>query len=65
MESFVMSKRERKRLEVFSQVKSGKLTLAKASELLALGYRQVKRIWRRYMIQSRAPTGHGASCIRL
>ena len=27
MKSLVMSKRERKRLEVFSQVKSGKLTL--------------------------------------
>ena len=49
METFLMSKRERKRLEVFSQVKVGKLTLSKASELLNLSYRQVKRIWRRYV----------------
>ena len=58
MESFVMSKRERKRLEVFSQVKSGKLTLAKASELLNLSYRQVKRIWRRYVESADAGLVH-------
>jgi hypothetical protein len=43
-----MSKRERKRLEVMSQVKAGLMTLAKGSELLELGYRQAKRLRARY-----------------
>ena len=43
-----MSKRERKRLEVMSQVKLGVMTLAKGSELLELSYRQAKRLWARY-----------------
>jgi hypothetical protein len=29
-------------------VRDGKLTLVKASELLALSYRQAKRVYRRY-----------------
>jgi predicted HTH domain antitoxin len=32
---------------VLSQVKSGKLSLRKASELLSVSYRKEKRIWRR------------------
>jgi len=43
-----MSKRERKRLEVMSQVKLGVMTLAKGSELLELSYRQAKRLRARY-----------------
>jgi hypothetical protein len=43
-----MSKEERKRLEVMSQVKLGVMTLAKGSELLELSYRQAKRLRARY-----------------
>ena len=48
METLAMSQLERLRLEVFSQVRRGKLTLGKASELLEVSYRQAKRLWSRY-----------------
>ena len=48
MEALVMSKRERRRLELFSRVREGELTLVKASELLQLSYRQAKRSYGRY-----------------
>jgi hypothetical protein len=48
METLAMSKRERRRLELFSRVRDGKLTLVKASELLELSYRQAKRVYGRY-----------------
>src|SRR3954447_25675361 len=59
METISMSKVERKRLEVMSRVKSGKLTLVAASELLGIGYRQSKRIWRRYQAQGDRGLVHG------
>ena len=45
METLAMSKRERRRLEVLSQVKAGKLSLVSAGKLLGVSYRQVKRLW--------------------
>jgi len=48
METILMSRRERHRLEVFSRVRRGEITLVKASELLALSYRQAKRCFGRY-----------------
>ena len=48
MEMLQMSQGERRRLVVMSQVKSGKLRLRHASELLSVSYRQAKRIWARY-----------------
>ena len=36
MEALAMSKKERRRLELFSRVREGELTLVKASELLGL-----------------------------
>src|SRR5262249_42532087 len=48
MEAFLMSRRERQRLEVLGRVKRGEITLAKASELVGLSYRQVKRVYARY-----------------
>jgi hypothetical protein len=51
METISMSKRERRRLEVFSQVKSGRMTLAAASKLLEISYRQAKRVWARYQAE--------------
>ncbi len=44
MEAILMSGRERKRLVVLSQVRSGKLRLRAASELLGISYRQMKRL---------------------
>lgn len=43
METISMSRRERHRLEVFSRVRRGEITLVKASALLELSYRQAKR----------------------
>ncbi len=43
-----MTRRERMRREVFSRVRDGEVTLTQASELLAVSYRQVKRLWSRY-----------------
>jgi transposase len=48
METISMSRKERKRLEAFSRVKMGGMTLVEASELLGLSYRQTKRAWSRY-----------------
>jgi hypothetical protein len=48
METISMSRKERRRLEVLSRVKSGRLTLVKAAELLELSYRQAKRVFARY-----------------
>ena len=48
METILMSQRERHRLLVFSWVRRGEITLVKASELLALSYRQAKRCLGRY-----------------
>jgi hypothetical protein len=53
-----MSKRERKRLEVMSQVKLGQMTLAKGSELLELSYRQAKRMRARYEAEGDAGLVH-------
>ena len=43
-----MSKTERRRLVVLSQLQEGKLSVVKAGELLGLSYRQMKRVWSRY-----------------
>ena len=59
METFLMSKRERKRLEVFSQVKVGKISLVKASEILGLSYRQTKRVGQRYAKDGDVGLVHG------
>lgn len=43
-----MSRKERGRLTVMAGVKRGELTLVQAAELMGVGYRQTKRIWKRY-----------------
>jgi len=48
METISMSRRERQRLEAFSRVRRGEITLVKAGELLGLSYRQAKRCFARY-----------------
>ncbi len=58
METLKMSKRERGRLAVMAGVKRQELTLVQASGLLGLGYRQTKRVWRRYRDQGDAGLVH-------
>jgi transposase len=53
-----MSRKERRRLEAFSRVKMGGLTLVAASEMLGLSYRQTKRAWSRYKEQGDAGLAH-------
>jgi transposase len=58
MEMISMSRKERKRLEAFSRVKLGGLTVVEASELLGLSYRQTKRAWSRYQSEGDAGLVH-------
>jgi hypothetical protein len=46
-----MSKRERKRLEGFSRVSAGEMTLVEAGEWLELSCRPTMRNWRRCAVQ--------------
>jgi hypothetical protein len=48
MGTLQMSREERRRLVVLSQVQEGKISLVKAAELLGLCYRQMKRVWSRH-----------------
>ena len=43
-----MSQKERRRVGIMASVKAGQLSLVEAAEVLGLGYRQTKRVWRRY-----------------
>lgn len=54
-----MSQRERVRLVVMQQVKEQELTVAEASEVLGLSYRQTKRVWRRYRLEGDRGLVHG------
>lgn len=44
-----LSVEERSRLEILSKVKKGMFSLRKASELMRVSYRQVLRIWQRFV----------------
>ena len=48
METLTMSRKERERMTILAGVKQGELTLVQAAPLMGLGYRQTKRVWRRY-----------------
>src|SRR2546423_6435583 len=48
METLAMSIPERRRLEVLGRVRRGEVAVVKDSELVGLGYRQMKRLWARY-----------------
>jgi hypothetical protein len=47
----LMSRKERTRLGVMNNVKASALSLVAAAGVLALSYRQAKRLWRRYQDQ--------------
>lgn len=55
-----MSQPERVRLVVMQQVKEQELTVAEASEVLGLSYRQTKRVWRRYRLEGDRGLVHGS-----
>src|ERR1039457_1866359 len=46
-----MSRKERDRLTIMAGVTEQELTLVQAGELMAVSYRQSKRIWRRYQVE--------------
>ncbi|HSK10109.1 MAG TPA: ISNCY family transposase, partial [Vicinamibacterales bacterium] len=50
---------ELKRAAVLARVKAGDLTLRQGSELLHLGYRQTKRLWRKFRRGGPASLRHG------
>ena len=54
-----MSGKERRRLEVFSQVKDQRLRLVEAARRLKLSYRQARRQWQRYLKKGDAGLVHG------
>lgn len=54
-----MSRKERRRLEVFSRIKRGEISQRKATELLGLSYRQVKRSYGRYQAHGDSSLTHG------
>ena len=58
METILMSGKERKRLEVLSRVVSEEFTLVKAAQLLAISYRQAKRVVARYQADGDAGLVH-------
>ena len=53
-----MSRKERERLTVMVGVTAEELTLVQAAELMAVGYRQSKRIWKRYQADGDAGLVH-------
>jgi hypothetical protein len=53
-----MSRKERKRLTVMVGVTEEELTLVQAAELMEVGYRQSKRIWKRYQADGDAGLVH-------
>lgn len=51
METISMNSRERRRLEACGRVKMGEMSMVEASELLKISYRQMKRIFGRYLAE--------------
>jgi hypothetical protein len=53
-----MSQKERNRLGIMREIETGTMTLVTAARVLRLGYRQMKRVWRRYQDQGDAGLVH-------
>ena len=53
-----MSRKERNRITIMVGVKRQELTQVQAAELMGLGYRQTKRVWRRYQAEGDAGLVH-------
>ena len=48
MERTALSKRELRRAEVLTRVKSGELRVTEAADQMKTSYRNAKRLWKRY-----------------
>jgi len=59
MGAILMSRKERRRLELLSRVRDQALKLVKAAELMCVSYRQAKRIWQRYRQKGDIGIVHG------
>lgn len=59
MGAILMSRKERRRLELLSRVRDQALKLVKAAELMCVSYRQAKRIWQRYRQKGDSGIVHG------
>ena len=53
-----MSRQERNRMTIMAGVKRQELTQVQAAELMGLGYRQTKRVWRRFQDEGDAGLVH-------
>ncbi|MBI5394159.1 MAG: helix-turn-helix domain-containing protein, partial [Verrucomicrobia bacterium] len=53
-----MSRKERDRLTIMIGIKRQALTQVQAAGLMGLGYRQTKRVWRRYQAEGDAGLVH-------
>jgi hypothetical protein len=53
-----MSRKERQRVGIMASVKAAELNLVEAAEVLGLGYRQTKRVWKRYDREGEAGLVH-------
>jgi transposase len=58
MEALTMSRKERNRMTIMAGVKRKELSQVQAGELMGLGYRQTKRLWRRYQAEGDAGLIH-------
>jgi hypothetical protein len=58
METLLMSGKERKRLVVMEQVGKAAMTLAQGAKVMAVSYRQAKRVWARYRKKGEAGLIH-------
>jgi len=58
VETLTMSRKERDRMKIMVGVKAKELSQVQAAELMGLGYRQAKRLWRRYQDQGDAGLVH-------
>lgn len=59
MEKLVTNRRERHRLEIFSRVKQGALSVVEAGRFLEVSERQARRMWQRYKQHGDVGLVHG------
>jgi transposase len=58
VETLTMNRKERDRMKIMAGVKAKELSQVQAAELMGLGYRQAKRVWRRYQNEGDAGLVH-------
>jgi transposase len=58
VETLTMNRKERDRMRIMVGVKATELSQVQAAELMGLGYRQAKRVWRRYQNEGDAGLVH-------